>query len=59
MDRQELTALGAQFKAVLCEAMPEQSVTAKAGFYMDSGVMILSFHILPPGGLGVEEVDLA
>ncbi len=57
MDRQELMALGARLKTVLCEVMPEQSVTAKVGFYVDSGVMTLSFHILPPGGLGVGEVE--
>lgn len=59
MDRQELIALGARLKTVLCEAVPEQSVTATTGFSVDSGVMTLSFHILPPGGLGVEEVKQA
>ncbi len=55
MDRQELTALGARLKAVLCEVMPEQSVTAKAGFHMDSGVVTLSFQITSLHGYCAEE----
>lgn len=42
MDRQELTALGARLKMVLCEAVPGQNVNVTAGFYVDSDVMTLS-----------------
>lgn len=47
MSGQELMALGARLKQIISEYVPEQNITAKAGFYVDSDVVTLNFHISP------------
>lgn len=50
MDRQKLVALSTRLKQIISETMPALNVTATAGFYVDSDVMTLSFHLAPLDG---------
>lgn len=50
MSKNELGYLSAQLKQTLQKFVPEQSITAAAGFLPDTNTVTLSFHIEVPGG---------